>query len=540
MADKIQISHLSHKISIDAGDFHNVSSATRGEVAQYRKALRELRDPMERYEKDLKDAEKLLKFGADGQELYNRAIAKAESRLKAATEDTEALRRAEQKRDEDRRRGEAIMERHLTQHNRLQRELKETERLYQSGAIDIRHYRLEVDRLNRELGEQSFLQQAGARFGSVFGLDEIFGSGGGAIAGKVALIGAAITAATTAMQAAQRVADFAIDRFNQDRLAIDNLAKSASAANIEIDKLTGFQFAFGQTSGFADDKTIKLFMELGKRSSEAAAGIGEAGIAFKQLGLDAAQLQQLSPDKQLIEISRAMQTVELRSDRLRIAGKLFGEEQGRAFTTLEKGPENLIAMLERADRLGFGITAEDAAQVEAMNDSIDSLARTFDALSRRLTIEASPAIQELATELQILLEIGLENKDVISLMFDVTVLSEIRAATFAMRFFNGELERYSMAANAIAGLFGQDQIFKDDPIAEAVKANQIMQARSSDPAASIVAGSREAFQAQYRIEVDSQLEVAKEQRDILKEGNGLQREVVAAVNGLADKMVQTL
>lgn len=561
---KVTISELVHKLTLDGKDFDKNAIASRKEISHAKRALRELRDPMEQYEHDLDKAAGLLKFGADGQELYNRAVAKAKKRLQDLNGETQRAAELEERLNDDRKLANRIIDTQVTRLQRLEREQRDVNRLHDQGMIDARQYRREMDRLNDEMREArreaSLFSQVGQRIGDSFGLGGIFGADGSRAIGQVALIGAGVQLAERYFQLMQRGAEFAVRRLNEDREAIDNLAKSSAAIGVEIDRLTGLQFAAGQTSGLGDDQTLKALQEITKRSSEAAQGLGESRLAFAELGIEAAVLNDLAPDQKLLKIADAIKNVESRSDRFRIAGKLFGEENAKIVTTLEKGSDAIEAMIDRADNLGLSISAVDASKVEAMNDSIDSFQRSLIGLSRTLTIEAAADIEELFDVSTDLIQLLLENKDVFLGFFDVAVLDNIRTFTELLKVAESSISSMERAidkldetlrlsgltsvidnitgGNLEAGEFIRGAIGLGSSVDPSQSIQGAQVASIIDPADSIAAGSREAFNIEYRTEVSGQMEIAREQLEVAKTNADANAEAAQNLRALTANLQQ--
>lgn len=540
---KVVIGDLVTKLTADTSSFDSNLIASRKEIKEAKQAIHKLRDPMEQYEHDLKKAESLLKFGEQGQELYNRSIAKARKRYRDLTGETKKAAKAEERLNADRKLANRIIDRQTTKLERLEREQRDLNRLHRQGMVNARQYRHEMERLTREMREAnqeaSLFSRIGQRIGDSFGLGDIFGSKGSSAIGQVALIGAGIELAQRYFELMQRGAEFAVERLNADREAIDQLAKSADAIGIDIEKLTAFQFAIGQNSGIADEKVIKLFEELTKRSSEAAQGLGESRLAFEEIGLSAAELNKLSPDQRLLKIADAIKGVKDQSDRFRIAGKLFGEEQARVVLTLEQGSDAIQSMLDRADELNLTISKVDAEKVQGMNDAIDAFQRSLVGLSRVLTVEVADELEEMFELSTEIVHTLLENKELLLGVFDNTVVDKIRMVNEVLSLVDTNLRNIERAIERLDSVLKDSGLsyflsqisgidlevgdfvrgalgLAEDLPSDAERANRIEAQTSVDPAESIAAGSREAFNIEFRAEVASQMDIAREQLEVAR------------------------
>ncbi|PUZ91270.1 hypothetical protein DC364_22680, partial [Vibrio vulnificus] len=113
--------------------------------------------------------------------------------------------------------------------------------------------------------------------------------------------------------------------YNQQAAIIDQTAKFADRIGISTEALTQFRHASELTGVGAKNLDMSL-QRMTRRIAEAAQGSGEAAPALKQLGLDAKQLGEMTPDQQLYVLADAFTQVESQSERVRLAFKLFDSE----------------------------------------------------------------------------------------------------------------------------------------------------------------------------------------------------------------------
>ncbi len=168
-----------------------------------------------------------------------------------------------------------------------------------------------------------------------------------------------------------------------DRLGITTEAFSELAFAAE---LSGVQF-----------RQLELGLQRSvRRISQAADGTGDAQEALRELGLEARFLERLPIDRQLEEIADAMQGLELQTDRVRIAQKLFDSEGVALVQILQDGSDGLRRMREEARRLGVTLDDDAAAAAVEAKDELTRLNASLDALTRNITISAAPALTRLA------------------------------------------------------------------------------------------------------------------------------------------------
>ena len=229
-----------------------------------------------------------------------------------------------------------------------------------------------IDKLERQLNRgrkavMSFGQQAGravgvglAKFNSIVGVTSVLSVG-------------ALTAAVAKSTA-----------------EIDKLAKTAQTIGITTEALASLRHAANLTG--VDTTTLdNSLRKMTIRISEAASGSGEAVKVLNELGLSAAQLKGMAPEKQFAEIASKIGEVRNHSDKVRIATKLFEEEGAKLVNTLNLGKRGLAETAREAEKLGLAISAEDAAKVEHLADAWDRFKKATGATSNRLTIAIAPA-----------------------------------------------------------------------------------------------------------------------------------------------------
>lgn len=110
----------------------------------------------------------------------------------------------------------------------------------------------------------------------------------------------------------------------------DTMAKSAqrlgmfdAAGTENVEKLQRMQWAALQAN-IEGEQFVKYLDDMTRRVGQASAGAGEAGKALAALGLSAHALSQMSADEQFERIIAAFGKVENATQRVRLAGQIFG------------------------------------------------------------------------------------------------------------------------------------------------------------------------------------------------------------------------
>lgn len=176
---------------------------------------------------------------------------------------------------------------------------------------------------------------------------------------------------------------------------IDRLAKTSDKLGITTENLASLRFAAEQT-GVSVGTLDTALQRMVRRTAEAAKGTGEARGAIAELGLNAAKLGQMAPDKQFQAVAEATKNVGNQGDRVRLSMKLFDSEGVALVNTLKVGSAGLAQYAEDAKSLGLTISREGAAKVEAMNDALHRATQGVSGFFNKLTVELAPSIEMAA------------------------------------------------------------------------------------------------------------------------------------------------
>jgi hypothetical protein len=194
---------------------------------------------------------------------------------------------------------------------------------------------------------------------------------GGAVAGLVALTAASAQAA-------------------------DDLADFAAQIDISTEALSQYEFIAGR-AGISNETLEQSFAKMTKNVAAAAAGAGNAGKAFAELGLKAAQLKTLKPDQQFEVIAEALSRVASQGDRARLAQEIFGKGGVSLIRIVGDGAKGLAEMRKQADALGITLSQEVADQFGKTADSIDAFNASMKASGRIIAEIFSPALSGVAS-----------------------------------------------------------------------------------------------------------------------------------------------
>lgn len=198
-----------------------------------------------------------------------------------------------------------------------------------------------------------------------------------------------IVAATAAATAAITGMGFALSKQVQK---VDNLAKTARKLGTTVETLQQLQYA-ADISGVSANTLNMAMQRLTRRVSEASMGFGEAKGALKELGINAAELNNLPLDKKMEVLADAFDGVATDGDRVRLAMKLFDSEGVALVNTLNLGSDGLREMAAEAASLGLTISELDAQRFEKMQDDITRMKTAAGAAATTFTAELLPVLE---------------------------------------------------------------------------------------------------------------------------------------------------
>jgi len=200
--------------------------------------------------------------------------------------------------------------------------------------------------------------------------------------GQIATIGAAAVAAGAV--AAGAALKEALD-------TADDAAKAARRVGVTTEALQELEYAAG-LSGVAVEDLRNGVTKLSARVNDAAKGNKELVKTFRELNLDAKELDKLSPDQQFEKVAGALNNIDNQGKRTRLTMKLL-EEMGPKFASMfAAGEEGIRAMREEAQRLGLIISDDQAQAAEKFNDRLSKIQQVGQAMIRQFFLRLLPEL----------------------------------------------------------------------------------------------------------------------------------------------------
>jgi len=163
---------------------------------------------------------------------------------------------------------------------------------------------------------------------------------------------------------------------------IDVVAKNARALNIGVKTFQELSYA-ANIAGVNNEKLSATLRFMNRTIGETAMGIGAAGEAFKELGLSAEELSDLSLDQQFDRIAERLRGVDNASQRAALAAKFFGAE---GIFAVNKMIDGLGMAREEFRGLGVTLSSEQTLAVEAFNDARTALLAIWTGFKQQVVI----------------------------------------------------------------------------------------------------------------------------------------------------------
>jgi hypothetical protein len=197
----------------------------------------------------------------------------------------------------------------------------------------------------------------------------------------------AVTAVAGALTAVYR---------SQSRV-IDELGKSSDALGVQTEKLQALRH-IGNLTGLSTEGLTTNLQRMQRSLGQIARQGGPAEKALQDIGINIQDIINLSADRQLEEISKAMAGVENSALRASIASDLFGRDGARMLNLMNQlKRDGLDPVVESMDQLGLSMTRIDVARLERANDAMYEARQVFTGVFQRLTVNMSDFVAHFAT-----------------------------------------------------------------------------------------------------------------------------------------------
>ncbi len=176
----------------------------------------------------------------------------------------------------------------------------------------------------------------------------------------------------------------------------DRLHDMETRTGASVEALQALGHAASKSGGSLED-VVQSFRFLQQAITQAGEGNDQAIRGFEKLGLNLAELQQLSPEAQFATLAKAINDISDPAARATAAVDVFGRAGASLLPTLKEVAERgLDQIVESAKRLGIVLSSETAAKADEFNDTLADIGAVARGLVLSLGAELLPTFVELA------------------------------------------------------------------------------------------------------------------------------------------------
>lgn len=175
----------------------------------------------------------------------------------------------------------------------------------------------------------------------------------------------------------------------------------ADAIDVSVESLTAMQAATRRV-GIDGEKLADILKDTSEKIGDAFRNNGgEAVEVLQSLGLNIAEINDLSPDRQLLAIADALGQVQTQGEKVQIMEAL-ASDASRLLPLLDDNAARLREMMREADESGKTLTRLEADSLVAAGNALDDMRDAADGLAQVLASNLAPHLTRIlnfATEL---------------------------------------------------------------------------------------------------------------------------------------------
>jgi len=196
----------------------------------------------------------------------------------------------------------------------------------------------------------------------------------------------------TAIVASVTAAAFAFQKIAQD---IDRMAKFSRRLDVPVAVLQQLESVAGKSGvSVSELQTALEFFQ--KSTAEAAQGTGPLADRLRQLGIDATDFAELPLIDRIELIADRMAGMSTEVQKTGLAVDAFGRSGQKMIIMLDGGSQAIRELRQDFEDVGYEISDEGAARVEAMNDAFQRLAESAKSTGQALTVALAKPLKDIA------------------------------------------------------------------------------------------------------------------------------------------------
>jgi hypothetical protein len=227
--------------------------------------------------------------------------------------------------------------------------------------------------------------------------------------------------------AATAIAGSAVAIYRSQSGVLDSLGKTSDAMGIQQERLQALRHV-ANLAGTSSEQLSTNLERMQRRIGEIARRGGPAEKTLKEIGVNIQDIVNLSADKQMEVLSKAIVGVENAAVRASIATDLFGRDGTRMLTVMQSlSRDGLDPAIQRINDLGIALSRIDTARIERANDAMTEARQVFSGIFQRLAVNMSDFVYYFATAFTDMAANSDMLGDHIDRMFDRVIIGSINA-----------------------------------------------------------------------------------------------------------------
>ncbi len=207
-------------------------------------------------------------------------------------------------------------------------------------------------------------------------------------------------------------------RFAQDAFtAAAGLAEQAEQLGFGVRALQAYQYAATQV-GVSQETMNTALARFTRTVGEAAGGSQKAIDAFDDIGVKILDTNGNLRDNEelLLDVAQAISGISDPSRQAAASVEFFSRGGQKLLTFLGLGAEGIEHFADEMDRLGLGLTEEQARIADQSADELAKLAFAFEKMAQSLVVDLLPPLTAFVNKLAELIEMGPSLSDIADLL----------------------------------------------------------------------------------------------------------------------------
>ena len=122
-------------------------------------------------------------------------------------------------------------------------------------------------------------------------------------------------------------------------------------------------------------------------------------MRLEDMGVNLGDILKLSPDRQLVELSKAFAGVQNNSVKASLASEIFGRNGLKMLKVMDQlNDEGLQPTIKSLEDMGASLSRVDAKAVEDANDAVEKAQVAATAMAQAMTVALAPAVEAVANK----------------------------------------------------------------------------------------------------------------------------------------------